>query len=144
MLIDAVIKRLEEQVPQLAGRVEGAAQLADLLARRALPPVTPAAHVVPLGFQGRAPIASAGAFIQPLTEVIGVLITIRGNDRTGERALRDLRPFLQSVIVALAGWAPDDQIDVFQFLRGSIVSMREGTAVYQLDFSIMDEVRIFQ
>ncbi len=51
-MIAAVIARLEASVADLVGRIEGAAELADLMQNNRLPQVTPAAHVIPMGCVG--------------------------------------------------------------------------------------------
>jgi hypothetical protein len=141
-MIDALITRLEAQVPTLAGRVNGAADFADLMKRNALPKATPAAHVIPLGLAGGAADASTGAFTQMFTETIGVMLTVRSYDRTGEKALGTIDTLIRSIVDAVAGWGPNDEIGVFQLSCGNLVNMSAGTIVYQLDFSITDQLRI--
>ena len=141
-MISDVIARLDTYVPDLSGRIEGAAQFAALMKSNALPQVTPAAHVLPLGLQGGQADASAGEFTQIYQEVIGVVLTLRSNERTGAKALPPLDQLIMEVISAIAGWGPDSAIGVFRLVRGSILSMSAGTIVYQLDFSLSDQLRI--
>ncbi len=141
-MLKAVETRLNQAIPQLSGRMGTAAQLADLMARNALPQQTPAAYVLPLGFRGGRPTAVAGAYVQPLEEVVGIVMTIRGHDRTGERALQDLRGLLVEIMTAIAGWQPAGSPGVFVFQRGQVVSMAAGAVTYQLDFSISTQLRI--
>jgi len=63
-MIDAAITRLKDRAPRLERRVEGAAVLASLIEKNALPRVTPAAYVLPLGARGLTATASTGAFVQ--------------------------------------------------------------------------------
>ena len=140
-MIDAVIARLKDQAPALGGRVEGAAEFTALMQQNALPQSTPAAHVLPLGLQGGRAEAAAGAFTQLFDEAIGVVLTVRGHDQTGARALAKVSDLIRDVIAALIGWGPDNEIGVFQLSRGQLVSIRAGVLVYQLDFTITDQLR---
>lgn len=83
-MIDAIITRLEAQVPDLAHRVEGAAQFLALKQSGILPQSTPAAYVLPMGLRGGRASAAAGAFLQDYAEQISVIMFVRNNDRTGE------------------------------------------------------------
>lgn len=141
-MIEAVISRLEERVPDLAGRTAGATELADLMKRNALPQQTPAAYVLPLGLTGGRESAAAGMYVQEISEAVGVVLTIRSHDRTGQKALATARTLIMAISSALAGWAPDDQTGVFRLRQGRIVDMSAGTFVYQIDFSITDQLRI--
>ncbi|MBL4751459.1 MAG: hypothetical protein JKX71_12915 [Amylibacter sp.] len=141
-MIDAITARLKAQVSVLEERVEGAASFANLMKSKALPTVTPAAHVIPLGLQGGAATSASGAFTQMFAETIGVILTFRTYGRTGEKALEDIGTVIRAVIEAICGWGPNDEIGVFQLSRGNLVNMSAGTIVYQLDFSITDQLRI--
>ena len=141
-MIDLVIARLKATVPAFASRVEGAAELSALMRQNALPQVTPAAHVVPLGISGGRADAAAGEFRQEFDRVIGVLITLRTNSRTGDGQLVQLDTLIEAVTRTIAGWGPDEAIGVFRLARGQLVTMAAGTLVYQLDFAISDQLRI--
>ncbi len=141
-MIAAVITRLEALVASLSKRVEGAAQFADLMKRNALPQQTPAAYVLPLGLQGGAAQAATGAFTQQFDEAVAVMLVVRSNDRTGEKALARIDVLIREIINAIAGWAPNDEIGVFKLSRGSLVNMSAGTIVFQIEFSITDQLRI--
>lgn len=141
-MIAEVIARLQAQVPDLAGRVEGAASFADLMRRNALPQHTPAAHVLPLGLRGGKADAASGAFTQAFDETVAVLLTVRSYDRTGAPALEDVDTLIRVIVEAVAGWAPGDEVGVFALGRGQLVNMSAGTIVYQLDFTISDQLRI--
>lgn len=134
--------RLNTNVPALTGRVEGAAAFAELMRQNALPQVTPAAFVIPLGLQGGAADVVAGLYRQEVREIVGVMLTLRSFSRTGEQALPELDQLIDAIVNAVAGYAPADAIGVFTVARGSIVSMSAGTLVYQLEFSLSDQLRI--
>lgn len=140
--VEEIIARLKANAPSLHTRVEGAANLSELMRTNSLPQVTPAAHVIPLGLQGLTASAMTGAFVQELRETIGVVISIRSHDRSGKKALEGVEKILKEVISAIAGWAPEEEVGVFTVNRGGIVRMSNGTFVYQLDFSITDQLRI--
>lgn len=142
MLVRDIIARLEKRVPDLSGRIEGAAAFAALLKQGALPQQTPAAHVVPAGLRGGAVSAVTGLTRQAVTETFSVVLTIRSHDRVGDGALEPLDALLPAIIAAIVGWQPPDAIDVFALTRGAVVSMSAGTLVYQLDFSLPMQLRI--
>lgn len=143
-MIGPVIDRLKTQVPELSGRIEGAAEFAALMRQNALPQVTPAAHVLPLGLRGGQAQTGAGAFRQEVEEVVAVLITLRAHSRTGREVLPDLDALIRKVIDVIAGWGPDDAIGVFRLARGQLVTMSAGTMLYQLDFALTDQLRILE
>jgi hypothetical protein len=142
-LIEEVITRLSDGVGALRS-VEGGASLASLMQSNALPQLTPAAHVITLGMQGGSAEASSGAFVQSVEELVGVVLTFRTDSQTGARALPDMDAIIRAVIAAVAGWAPDTAIGVFRMARANLVNMSRGTVVYQIDFAISDQLRIFQ
>jgi hypothetical protein len=142
-MIDAFIARLVAEVPDLEGRIEGAGELAELTGRNALPQHGTSAFVIPLGWVGGKADAGAGAFDQMLEESYGVITVIRNHTPVGRRVLAELKPFLMRIIEAIAGWTPGDTSGVFRFARGSLVSSAKGTLIYQMDFSIADQLRIF-
>lgn len=141
-MIDPMISRLKQRVPELSGRVEGAAEFAEMMQRNRLPSSTPAALVLPLGMQGGPADAGAGIFTQDLRETIGVVLIARVHDGTGKKALQEINPLIKSIINTIAGWAPGDETGVFQVSQGNTLSMSKGALVYQLDFSINDQLRI--
>lgn len=142
MLVDAVIARINGQVPVLSGRTEGAASFADLMRQNALPQVTPAAHVLPLGLQGGAADAGSDIFRQAFDEVVAVVLTYRSHDRTGGRAVGEIDGIIRQLIEAIVGWGPDEAIGVFRLARAALISMSAGTIVYQIEFAITDQLRI--
>ena len=141
MFVEAVKARLSDAVPALR-TVEGAANLAALMASNGLPQQTPAAHVVTLGIQGGDEEAMAGAYIQSVTEVVGVIVTWRMVVQT-DRAVADVEMLIDEITQAVAGWEPEGAMAPFRLLRGQLVTMNKGTLVYQLDFAIPNQLRIF-
>ncbi|WPY94678.1 hypothetical protein T8T21_00705 [Limimaricola variabilis] len=140
-LIPDIIARLKTGVPALRS-VEGASSLAAILKSKALPEVTPAAHVVPLGLRGGQVSAAAGAFVQGIDEMVGVVLTLRTYSRTGARAVPEIDELVDAVIRALAGWGPEEAIGQLRLARGNLLSMETGTILYQVDFALSDQVRI--
>lgn len=141
-MLDAVEARLEAQVPALQNRVEGASAWSALLAGNAAPQHTPAAYVIPLGWSGGAVDVAAGLFRQTVSETVGVLIFFRSRKGAAAEITEKMRAVLVQVIKALCGWAPGDELGVFQLTRGQLISAVRGLLVFQLDFSINDQLRI--
>lgn len=141
-MIQDIITRLSTEIAELEGRVEGAAELAELTSQNRLPQHATSAFVIPLGLIGREADAGAGIFQQMFEDTFAVIVSVRNIAPVGQRVLADLKAFLMSIIGAIAGWAPDDEVGVFRLLRGSLVSSSRGTLIYQIDFSITDQLRI--
>lgn len=134
--------RIMDQVPELNLRVEGAAQFAKLLKDRALPDAAVFAHLLPLAIQGSRGDAASGMFTQNFSEGVGVLLTFKADGGVETDDLDSVRDLVMRVARALAGWAPNDQIGVFEVRRGQLMSVHAGAIVYQLDFAISDQLRI--
>ena len=142
MIITDVMTRIEAQVPELGGRIDGGRAFVDLIRSKKLPAQSVAAYVFPSGIQGGRPDAASGVFSQMLTHRTSVVIFAQSFDRTGAASLDKIDQFLMRVVRAVAGWAPGDEVGVFRFERGHLVSSGAGVLAYQLDFSIDDQLRI--
>lgn len=142
-MLGAVAQRIAARVPELAGRMSGAADLADLQRRNALPQVTPAGFVLPLGLRGGAVRAASGLFVQDVEELVGVLLVLRSFQRTGGEAgaLADLESLIDGVARAVTGWAPAEAPGVFALRAGRMVSMSAGTMAWQIDFALARQLR---
>ncbi|TMV09820.1 hypothetical protein FGK63_01755 [Ruegeria sediminis] len=140
-MLGEIVQRLKTQVPALDGRVQSAAGLAEMLSARGLPQNS-TTFVVPLGLQARPADDASGLFTQEFTETIGVLLVARVTDQAGSKALEEIRPLLQSVIAAIAGWTAGGAFGVFELRRGTLVGIRNGALIYMLEFSITDQLRI--
>lgn len=144
MLVADLAARIADTVDGLSGRVQAAAELAELVRRKALPQASPFAFVLPLGLAGRSDgDAMAGAFTQMLDELFGVVLFVRtAGDVTGGKALPSIDELVWAVIAAVAGWGPDDVPGVFRVARGQLLSADAGAVIYQLDFALQQQVRI--
>lgn len=142
MLVRPVMDRLDGAVPDLSGRIEGAASLTALVKANALPPVTPAAHVVPLGLRGHEPAAVSGLYRQVVDESVSVLLTVRSYDRVGDAGLDPVDALVPQIIAALCGWQADGTLGPLRLVRGGVASLTAGALVYQLDFSAPTQLRI--
>lgn len=135
--------RIEAACPALAGRIGTALQLADAMARNALPQVTPAAYLLALGLRGGSADASSGIYRQALDRFLGVVLVVRSaGDPLGASIADELGTLIDGTINAIAGWAPDDAIGTYRLVRGELVSLAGGAATYQLDFALDDQLRI--
>ncbi|MEL6587601.1 MAG: hypothetical protein AAFY65_13090 [Pseudomonadota bacterium] len=143
-LTQDIIGRLVDRAGLLHGRVEGAAQFAHMMAQNRLPQVTPAANVLPLGMTGGQPDAGAGMFTQMVDETVAVILTTRTGDPVKERGRQLLDDLIDEVVLALCGWAPNDEVGVMVFVRSQLVAVKAGAVVYQIDFKLSDQLRIAQ
>ncbi|QEW21227.1 hypothetical protein LA6_003435 [Marinibacterium anthonyi] len=141
-MIDAVTARLESLIPELDRRVDGAAEFTRLMETKKLPSGGVRAYVLPTGIRGQRGDALAGAFTQPIVRTLAVVLLTRSVDAAGERALTRLNAFVDEIITALAGWAPSDEVGVFELRLASIIPTETGLLGYQIEFSITDQLRI--
>ena len=140
-MIEAVIGRLKEQVPDLNDRVEEAAYLADLLKTGRVDRDN-VAIVVPSALQGGRADTGTGVFSQGVTETIAVVLITPSHDRNHKVARNRMRPLSRAVITALVGWRPGDELGVFALRQGRIFSVAAGRLVFQIEFSIEDQLRV--
>ncbi len=141
----AIIERLKDAAPLLKGRVYGAAALAALMEKGAVPNVTPCAHVVPTGLAGRGDgEAATGAYVQSYDYLFGIVLSLKAHDPLGERlALDEVLPIIREIARALAGWTPDDAtVGVFMFRNARLAAFARGLTHYELTFSLQDQLRI--
>lgn len=141
-MLDA-LKTLVLTVAALDGRVQEAAELAELIRRQALPAAPISAYLVPTGLRPRGDAeAGAGAFVQSIDESFAVVLVVRtAADVTGARGLPTLNELVWSVIEAVAGGDPEEAIGVFRFAGGQLHSLTAGAMIYQLNFSIQLQLR---
>lgn len=141
--VEAVRARIGSQVPALAGRIDNAGQFAALVERNQLPQITPAAFVLPGGLSGGKPDASAGIFSQDISELVLVVLVVRvAGDARGGKALDTMTPLVNAVVNAVAGWGPSDAPGVYILDRAELVGAKDGALVFQIDFSLADQLRI--
>ncbi|MEQ1499142.1 MAG: hypothetical protein ABL914_10810 [Novosphingobium sp.] len=141
--IDEVRARIEELVSDLKGRLEGAAQFAELIDKNRMPQVTPAGFVLPGGLTGGGAEMMAGKFVQNFREGVIVVVMVRvAGDPLAMRAIDEASPIIRAVVQAICGWGPDDAPGVFVLERGELVGAKDGALIYQIDFSLNDQLRI--
>jgi hypothetical protein len=143
-MIDQVIARLEQTVPDLAGRVSEATQLAQLMEKGQLPQAGFTAFVLPGALRGGASTAAAGMFRQAISETVSVMLVMRvAGDIKGTKGLKRIDPVKKACIEAICGWTPDETtVGLFTLSGGELASLTNGTLTYVLDFSINDQLRI--
>jgi hypothetical protein len=144
MLVADLSARIMAEVAALSDRVEGAAELTELLRRKALPQASPFAFVLPLGLRARSEgDAATGAFLQMIDELFAVVLIVRSaGDVTGAKALPKIDELVRAVIDAVCGWAPDEAVGVFRLARGQLLAVDAGSVQYQLDFALQQQARI--
>jgi hypothetical protein len=142
--VDLITARLVEALPALDGRIGTTLQLSEAMRGNTLGQVDFSAYLLPLALRGGAGSASTGVFQQPLDRLLSVLLVRRAiGDPLGQQVTDAFADDIEAVIRAIAGWAPEDAIGVFQLERGELVSVAGGVATFQLDFSLNAQLRIF-
>jgi len=141
--VDEVRARIEERVPALAGRIGTAGEFARLVGANQLPQQTPAAFVLPGALAGGAATAGTGLFRQSFAEGVNVVLVVRvAGDATGARGVDEITPLIRAVVTAVVGWVPDGALGTFVLGHGDLVGTEAGSLVYQLDFTLDDQLRI--
>jgi hypothetical protein len=142
-LVVEVATRISSEVAALKDRVEYVAALAALAAEGAMPQREVAAFVVPMGFDSRGAQAVVGMYTQAIVDTVGVVLCVKAfGDASAKRALVTIDALVDDVTKAVAGWSPGATAGVFEATRGRLVSVTKGLVIYQLDFSLLDQLRI--
>jgi hypothetical protein len=142
-MIADIITRLTAEVPELAGRIDGVAELAVLQKKDALPQTTPAAFVVPLGLDAAPAADATGVHAQDMRLRTGILLVMTvTDDAGGGRALEAVTPLVEAVRLALAGWLPPEASAPMALLRERLAEMRAGTVFWQSEFEHREQLRI--
>ncbi len=140
---DAVRARILARVPALAGRLESAAEFAQLVENNRLPQQTPAGFVLPGALVGGIADAAAGMFTQRVAETVIIVLVVRqARDALGGAAVAEAAPIVIDVIAAICGWSPDEAPGVFTLGRAELVGSQGDALVYQIDFTLDDQLRI--
>lgn len=131
MEIERVIERLREQVSDLR-QVAGAAALAaaqeDLRS-------TPAAYVIPLAEQAARNALIGGAHSQQIAVHFGVVLAARQlRDARGQAGHEELERLRSAVKDALIGWAPDEDHDPIEIVRGQLLALTDAILWWQDEY----------
>ena len=140
--IDAIMARVADQVPELAGRIEGAANLAEMVRTNKLPQVTPALNVMPLGVIGGKPISMLKNYRQDVDRQFALVLTIQTYEAQGARAQPDIEALIERLVTAIVGWTPQATTrGVFRLIRWRLVNIEGGALSYQIEVAIADAIR---
>ncbi len=141
-IIEVVADKLKTEVTAFDS-VELIADLAALVKENALPQRDVTGFVVDLGFDDRGGRSASGLYTQMLSTTVGIIICVKAyGDVSGASRIPALDILVKAVIDALAGWAPDDVVGVFEVLRGRLLSMANGLMIYEVQFALLDQLRI--
>ncbi len=142
-LVEDVAQRIGAQVAALTGAIDFIADLASLIQQGALPQREVCAFVIGLGFDGGKAEAAVNAFTQGLTQSVGVVLCVKAlGDAKAQKAVPTIDALSQSVIEAVAGWGPSTAPGVFTVSRGRLLNADKGLLLYQIDFALVDQLRI--
>lgn len=142
-LVDLVAQRIGQEVSELTGAIEYVAEFAALVEEGALPQRDVAAFVVPLGFDAGGGESATGVHTQIINEAVGVILVVKARGDTRARpAVPKVDALVNKIVEKVAGWAPNDSVGVFNVLRGRLVPGGRGVVVYQIEFSLRDQLRI--
>ncbi|MBI1201491.1 MAG: hypothetical protein GC182_03165 [Rhodopseudomonas sp.] len=140
-----VVSDVKGRVATVGGirTVDEAADLAALIGEGQLPQQSPAAFVLPLGFNGGEADVVTGLYRQAFNSVVAVVLVIQApGDVKARKALATIDQLERDLCAVICGWAPAGAIGVFQATRGRLVSVANGLVIYQLEFALQDQLRI--
>ncbi|TYO91430.1 phage tail terminator protein [Oceanicella actignis] len=144
-VVTDVAERLEASVQQLAGRVGTAFDLSLLMGREMRLAASPFAWVLPGAIVGRSDQGISGAWRQPVSRQVSVVLAIRAQDGQAKADRPDIEALIAEVMAALLGFEPPSIAasarGTMTLVRGDLVSIRAGVVIYALDFAVEDEWR---
>jgi len=145
MSLTSLVKaRLEAMVPELKGRVQGAADMARMLADGATPTAPISAFVVPMGLLPEQADSMTGVYTQMVGENIGILLVLRSFGQPSDRAEVAIEDLIERVCNGVLGWGPDDAAGVATLVSGEMQPVQPGGLIsYLLTIQIKDQLRIF-
>lgn len=141
-MVPAMVERLTERVETLRGRIWEGADFARLLASNSFRTASGGAYVMPLALRASAPLDAAGGFVQPMDEVLSVVLVRPSEDPQGGREMARMSGLISEVIGALAGWRPSQAIAPIRLVQGRMINIGAGVLVYQLEFAVARQLRI--
>lgn len=142
MLAD-IKTRLEARVVELDGRVGLAADFAAALKSGRAPRGGVNVYVLPGTTQGLpVEVTGAGMFVQMVRRGVTVASLLQSTDPRGIRALETIDAFLTDIQQAICGWAPGDEVGVFELVAERQAPAQNGLFAYITDFRITDQLRI--
>lgn len=135
---------ISDRVSSLAGRVQAAADMSDMIRRQQLPQSPAAAFVLPLGLTPRSDgEAGAGAFTQAIDESFAVVLVVQtSGDGSGAKTAPKAEVLVWDVIQAVCGTDDPAAIGVYRLSRGRLIEVTAGAVFYQLDFAIQRQIRV--
>jgi hypothetical protein len=133
--VDAAIARIKGQVADLNDRVAEAADLAELIEKRALPAQFPAAFVLWAGDRPK-PDDMMNIVRQEVTETFSVVVVIKkAGDTTGTKGSAAIgRALRGDLISAMVGWQPSPNHDPCEYAGGRLLGLQAGAVFIQVDF----------
>lgn len=152
MLSDALEARLKANATGLGGHVLPAADLAQMVAQKALPQGPVTAFVLPGALRVSPPDSAAGAFTQEIAEGLTIVLVLRvAGDVTGGKGLKSVGALVSEILGVVCGWWPDASDDdsliylpvgPFALAGGQLVRVDAGTLFYQIDVTCPVQLRI--
>lgn len=142
-MLAEVQTRLEAQIPELADRVGLARDFASVLASGTAPRGGVNVYVLPGTTLGTpVEVTASGMFIQSVRRGVSIASVLQSNDARGQRALDRIDAFLTDIQTALCGWAPGNEVGVFELVAERPAPGQRGLFAYVTEFRINDQLRI--
>ena len=141
-MLDEIETRLQARVPVLSGRIRKAADFSRLLASRRPPTGGVSAYLIPSSRRGGRSAASAGTFDQEVLTGVTIALFLTSVDAAGAHALDKIEDLLADIERAICGWAPGEEVGVFELATSRFTPGGDGLMSWLIEFRIMDHLRI--
>ncbi|WP_312538109.1 phage tail terminator protein [Achromobacter mucicolens] len=132
MRISPVVEHIKQYVPAFEGRVAGGLDTDVVMGSAHMKP--PAAYVIQAE-DDAADTQSQTSYLQEIRDSIDVVVVLATRDDQGNLEAELLHEIRRQLLLALAGWEPDDGYDGLIYNGGDLVRLDRSRCVYRFSFS---------
>lgn len=132
MRISPVVEHIRQYVPAFEGRVAGGLDTEVVMGSALMKP--PAAYVIQTD-DDAADTQSQTSYLQEIRDSIDVVVVLKTQDEQGFRDADLLHEIRRQLLLALAGWEPDDEYEGLVYNGGDLVRLDRSRCVYRFSFS---------
>lgn len=132
MRISPVVEHVKRYVPAFEGRVAGGLDTDVVMGSAHMKP--PAAYIIQAE-DDAADTQSQTSYLQEIRDSIDVVVVLATRDDQGNLEAELLHEIRRQLLLALAGWEPDDGYDGLIYNGGDLVRLDRSRCVYRFSFS---------
>lgn len=132
MRISPVVEHVKQYVHAFEGRVAGGLDTDVVMGSSYMKP--PAAYIIQAE-DDAAETQSQTSYLQEIRDSIDVVVVLATRDDQGNLEAELLHEIRRQLLLALAGWEPDDGYDGLIYNGGELVRLDRSRCVYRFSFS---------